>query len=208
VVTLVAATRNAGKLAELRRVLGPRVVLLSLDDAGVPRDLELPEPGSTYEDNARAKAEAVRDATGLPAIADDSGIEVAGLGGWPGHESARWLGDGASDRDRLLGLLDRVRRECSDDPRARYVAAVALAPARREQPALVFHGSCEGVLVEPRGSAGFGYDPAFLSAEIGGITFGQAADELKDSVSHRARALRALLASGALDAMSEERRTS
>lgn len=200
---LVAATRNPGKLAELRRVLGPGVSLLSLDEAGVSE--ELPEPHATYEDNARSKAEAASDLAGLPALADDSGIEVPGLGGWPGHESARWLGDGADDRDRLLGLLDRVRRDCPSDPRARYVAAVALARPGMET--LVFHGSCSGVLVAPRGSAGFGYDPSFLSDDLG-ITFGEASDAAKDTCSHRARALRSLVASGALDAMSGEPGTS
>lgn len=199
----MVATRNPGKLAEFRRLLGPRVVLLSLDDAGV--DGALPEPGTTYEENARAKAEAARSATGMWAMADDSGIEVPALGGWPGPASARWLGDAASDRDRLLGLLSRVRDACPDDPRARYVAAVALAPAPRGAPTLVFHGSCDGVLVSPpRGSAGFGYDPSFLSDDLG-VTFGEASDEAKDRVSHRARALRALIDSGVLDAMSGER---
>jgi XTP/dITP diphosphohydrolase len=194
----VVATRNAGKLAEFRRLLGGRVRLLSLDDAGVAG--ELPEPGTAYEENARAKAEAARAASGLPALADDSGIEVLALGGWPGPESARWLGGEADDRARLLGLLDVVRERSPSDPRVRYVAALALAD-RGAAPARVFLGSCTGVLVAPRGSAGFGYDPSFLSDDLG-ITFAEASQEAKDRVSHRARALRALLASGALDAMS------
>jgi XTP/dITP diphosphohydrolase len=194
----VVATRNPGKLAEFRRLLGSSVSLLSLDDAGVAG--ELPEPGTTYEENARSKAEAARSATGMPSLADDSGIEVLALGGWPGPASARWLGDAASDRDRLLGLLDRVRASSPEDARARYVAAVALA--RPGAPTRVFHGSCDGVLVSPpRGSAGFGYDPSFLSDDLG-VTFGEASDEAKDRVSHRARALHALIASGAVDAMS------
>ncbi len=191
------ATRNRGKLAELARLLGGRVRLLSLDDAGV--EGELPEPHTTYEDNAVAKAEAACSASGLPALADDSGIEALGLGGWPGPASARWLGDAASDRDRLLGLLERVAAESPGDRRVRYVAAVALAVPGA--PAAVFRGTCSGVLVPPRGSAGFGYDPSFLSDDLG-VTFGEASAEAKDGVSHRARALRALLDSGALDAMS------
>jgi XTP/dITP diphosphohydrolase len=194
----VVATRNAGKLAEFRRLLGERVRLLSLDDAGVAG--ELPEPGTTYEENARAKAEAARAASGLPALADDSGIEVLALGGWPGPESARWLGDDADDRARLLGLLDVARERTPSDLRVRYVAALALAD-RGDAAALVFHGSCSGVLVAPRGSGGFGYDPSFLSDDLG-ISFGEASQNAKDGVSHRARAVRALLASGALDAMS------
>ena len=130
--------------------------------------------------------------TGLSALADDSGIEVAGLGGFPGPHSARWLGPDATDRDRLLGLLQRVARETPDDRRARYVAAVALA--RPGEQIRVATGTCSGVLVDPpRGDRGFGYDPAFLSDELGGLTFGEADDALKDTVSHRARALRTLL---------------
>jgi XTP/dITP diphosphohydrolase len=171
---------------------------VSLDDAGYTGG-ELPEPGTTYEENACAKAEAVRDATGMAALADDSGIEVVALGGWPGPHSARWMGEEATDSDRLLGLLARVAERCPDDPRARYVAVVALT--RPGMPTVCATGVCEGVLVSPpRGEGGFGYDPSFLSAEIGGITFGEAGQALKDSVSHRARALAALLATGVLGA--------
>ena len=191
------ATRNPGKLREFQRLLGSAATLLSLDDAGVAGDL--PEPHTTYADNARAKASQACAAAGLPALADDSGIEVLALDGWPGPQSARWMGEAASDRDRLLGLLDEVRRRCPSDPRARYVAAVALALPGGGEPA-VFHGSCSGVLVEPRGAAGFGYDPSFLSDDLG-VTFGEASDAAKDGVSHRARALRALLESGALEAL-------
>lgn len=170
---------------------------------------ELAEPGTTYEQNARAKAEQVRDATGMPALADDSGIEVPALGGWPGPHSARWLGPAATDRERLLGLLQRVAEASPHDPhaRARYVAAVALAvPGGAATHTAT--GTTEGVLVAPpRGERGFGYDPSFLSADLG-VTFGEAGDELKDTVSHRARALRALLDSGALDAISGAHRAS
>lgn len=170
-------------------------------------DAELDEPGTTYDENARAKAEQVRDATGLPALADDSGIEVAALGGWPGPHSARWLGPAATDRDRLLGLLQRVAEQSPHDRRARYVAAVALARPSAA-PTLTATGTTEGVLVAPpRGERGFGYDPSFLSDDLG-VTFGEAGDELKDTVSHRARALRALLDSGALDAISGAHRAS
>jgi XTP/dITP diphosphohydrolase len=185
---VVVATHNRGKLAEFQRLLaGVPVELLTLDDVGVAA--ELPEPGTTYEENARAKAEAARDLTGLPALADDSGIEAIGLGGWPGPHSARWLGEGAGDRDRLLGLLDEVARRSPDDRRARYVAAVALA--RPGADTEVAAGECSGVLVTPRGQGGFGYDPAFLSDDLG-VTFGEAPAEAKDGVSHRARALRKL----------------
>jgi len=135
----------------------------------------------------------------LPALADDSGIEVVALDGWPGPLSARWMGEGAGDRDRLLGLLDEVARRCPADRRVRYVAAVALAGPDGGA-AAVFLGSCSGVLVDPRGTAGFGYDPSFLSDDLG-VTFGEAGQAAKDGVSHRGRALRALLQSGALDGL-------
>lgn len=158
---------------------------------------ELPEPGTTYEENARTKAEVARDRAGLPALADDSGIEALGLDGWPGPASARWLGEAAGDRDRLLGLLEAVERRSPADRRARYVAAVALAlPGGAAT--VVRLGFCTGVLVPPRGDGGFGYDPSFLSDDLG-ITFGEAGEAAKDGVSHRARALRALLESGVLD---------
>jgi XTP/dITP diphosphohydrolase len=141
----------------------------------------------------------VREATGMPSLADDSGIEVLGLGDWPGVESARWMGEAATDRDRLLGLLARVAAETPGDRRARYMAALALALPSGEHVGTT--GACYGVLVDPpRGARGFGYDPAFLSDDLG-ITFGEADDALKDTVSHRAKALRLLLDTGVLDAL-------
>ena len=190
---VVVATRNPGKLAELRRLLAPRPVrLLGLDEAGVTEDTA--EPGPGYAENAMAKAVAASRATGLPAIADDSGIEVLALGGWPGPESARWLP--GSDADRLQALLDEVARRSPGDPRARYVAAVALA--RPDAQPILAHGSCDGMLVAPRGSGGFGYDPGFLSSDLG-ITFAEASPEQKDAVSHRARAIQRLRECGAFD---------
>lgn len=192
---LVVATRNAGKLVEFRRLLRDHPWrLLSLDDAGVTGEVE--EPGPTYADNARAKAVEVCLATGLCALGDDSGIEVEALRGWPGPASARWLGGSATDVDRLHGLLDEVRRRCPDDPRVRYVAVLALA--RPGGDAVVGRGVCDGVLVEPRGSGGFGYDPSFLSTDLG-RTFGEVTAEEKDTVSHRARAVAKLAEAGVLD---------
>ena len=192
---LVMATRNPGKLAEFRRLLRAHPWrLLSLDDAGVEGDVE--EPGPGYEDNARLKAVEVCETTGLVALGDDSGIEVEALRGWPGPRSGRWLGPDASDRDRLRGLLDEVARRSPDDRRVRYVAVLALA--RPGADPVVARGICEGTLVEPRGSGGFGYDPAFLSSDLG-RTFGEVAAEEKDAVSHRGRAVARLAESGVLD---------
>src|SRR4029077_15961773 len=115
---LVLATRNPGKIAELRGLLysWPWQVQ-SLDDAGFSGQLE--EPGTGYVESALAKASAVCDATGLPALAGDRGIEVSALRGWAGPRWARWMGDGATDADRLQGLLDEVARESPDDRRVR-----------------------------------------------------------------------------------------
>lgn len=190
---LVLATRNPGKLAEFRRLLaGYPWELLDLDGAGASGELE--EPGPGYSENAAAKASAVRGATGLWALGDDSGIEVTALQGWPGPASARWRP--GSDADRLTGLLALVAEQCPADRRARYVAALALARPGSEAP-VVATGSCSGVLVEPRGHGGFGYDPAFLSDDLG-RTFGEVPAADKDAVSHRARAVARLAAMGVL----------
>ncbi|MGO8686786.1 MAG: non-canonical purine NTP pyrophosphatase [Candidatus Dormibacteria bacterium] len=187
---VAVASRNPGKLSELRRLLGGHPwELVDLDGAGFAGELE--EPGATYEENALAKAQAVCATTGMPALADDSGIEVPALGGWPGAASARWMGPAADDTDRLRGLLAEVERRSPGDRRARYVCVVALA--RPGVAAVSARGETAGVLVAPRGTGGFGYDPSFLSDDLG-ITFGEASAPAKDGVSHRARALGALLA--------------
>jgi XTP/dITP diphosphohydrolase len=190
---LVLATHNPGKLRELRVLLGGWPLRLqSLDEVGFEGALD--EPGPGYTESALAKAMAVCAATALPALADDSGIEVDALRGWPGPMSARWMGDQATDEDRLHGLLAELERRTPGDRRARYVCVAALA-APGAEPATA-HGECLGTLVEPRGHNGFGYDPAFLSEDLG-ITFGEATDEAKARVSHRARAIARLGESGA-----------
>lgn len=191
---LIVATRNPGKMREFDRLLAAFPWRLrSLDEAGVVGDLA--EPGPGYADNATAKALAVADATGFAALADDSGIEVEEMRGWPGPHSARWMGSGATDTDRLRGLLDEVARKTPDDRRCRYVCVVALVRPGAEP--VTARGVCLGTLVEPRGTQGFGYDPAFLSNDLG-VTFGEASNEAKDKVSHRARALARLAESGVL----------
>ena len=190
---LVVATRNPGKLREMRRLLARYPWrILSLDD--VQLDADLTEPGPGYADNALAKATSVTASTGLTALADDSGIEVDALRGWPGPRSARWMS--GSDQDRLAGLIAEVKRRSPDDRRVRYVCVVALA--RPEAEPVTARGECLGTLVAPRGTGGFGYDPAFLSSDLG-VTFGEADDVTKDTVSHRARALRRLGEAGILE---------
>lgn len=193
---LVLATRNPGKLIEFRRLLAAWPWRLqSLDGVGFDKSLE--EPGPGYVESAVAKASAVCDATGLTTLADDSGIEVDALRGWPGPLSARWMGDGATDADRIRGLLDEVARRSPDDRRVRYVCVAALA--RPEAEPVTARGECLGTLTdEPRGSNGFGYDPVFLSVDLG-ITFGEATEEAKGRVSHRARAIARLAEAGVLE---------
>jgi XTP/dITP diphosphohydrolase len=194
-LVLVVATNNPGKLREFRRLLaGHPWRVVSLGEAGWTG--ELIEPGQTYAENALAKASAVSVALALPALADDSGIEVDALRGWPGPLSARWLGPDASDDDRLHGLIAEVDQRTPGDRRVRYVCVVALCRPLAEP--MTAHGECLGTLVDPRGSRGFGYDPAFLSEDLG-VTFGEADDPAKDRVSHRARAVVRLSESGVLD---------
>lgn len=186
----VFASRNRHK-AEQVAVLLESVELVSLDE--VAPDLELEEPFDTFEANALAKARTVVKATGLPAIADDSGIEVDALDGAPGVFSARFAGDGATDEDnnrKLVGLLVDVpehERTC----RYRCVA-VYVSPDGTE---LVAQGSCEGhVVLEGRGTLGFGYDPHVIP-EGEGRTMGEIPLEEKLRFSHRGRAFRQLRAS-------------
>jgi XTP/dITP diphosphohydrolase len=185
-VRLVLASRNEHKLRELAQVIRP----WRLDP--LPAEVSLPpETGTTFASNALVKARAAVLATGRPAIADDSGIEVAALGGAPGVWSARYAGEHASDEDNLAKLLRELPRD--GDRRAAYVCALAyVEPGGREE---VVHGRCEGVLVtEPRGDGGFGYDPAFVPDDHPGErTMAELSPEEKDAISHRGRAARALL---------------
>jgi XTP/dITP diphosphohydrolase len=196
---LLLATRNPGKIVELRDLLAGRPWRIrSLDEVGFDQELE--EPGPGYLESAVAKAAVVSAATGLTALADDSGIEVDALDGWPGPHSARWMGEAASDADRLHGLIDEVARRSPGDRRVRYVCVAALARPGAEP--VTARGECFGTLIDtPRGTNGFGYDPAFLSDDLG-MTFAQAPEEAKARVSHRARAIARLAQSGVLGPLS------
>jgi XTP/dITP diphosphohydrolase len=185
-VRFVLATRNAHKLRELA------AVLVSHDLEPLPDDVELPpESGSTFAENALIKARAAAEATGRPALADDSGIEVEALGGAPGIYSARYAGERATDEQNLAKLLDQVRG--SDDRGAAYVCALALVDPGGGQE--VFEGRCQGTLIEtPRGTGGFGYDPAFLPDDRppgDERTMAELPPHEKDAISHRGRAARA-----------------
>jgi XTP/dITP diphosphohydrolase len=187
---LVIATGNAGKLGEYRELLAGAGLHLMVVDSGVA------EVGATYAENAQLKAEAAREALGLPAVGDDSGVEVEVLKGFPGIHSARI---GPTQKERTQVLLDRLQGQ----PRpwsARFVCAIALAAPGR--PTEFFEGECRGEIIpEWRGIAGFGYDPVFLVPEAC-RTFGEMSPEEKARYSHRARAVRAMLASGALERLS------
>jgi len=183
----VVATHNPGKLREIRRLLtGVPAEVLSAGDLGAP---PVVEDGATFEANARKKAEEISRATGLPALADDSGLEVDALGGAPGVLSARFAGEGATDAMNNARLLERLRGHPAPWP-ARYRVVVALAVPGK--PTVVVEGAAEGEIVAtPRGSGGFGYDPHFLDPALG-RTFAELAPDEKDARSHRGKALRAI----------------
>lgn len=184
--TLLLASRNPHKLREFARLLAPHEV------EALPGDVVLPpETGETYGENALAKAVAATAATGRPALADDSGIEAAALGGAPGVRSARFAGDAATDEANLRLLLARAPAGSA----LAYVCVIAWSePAGPDR---AFEGRCTGVVAgSPRGSRGFGYDPAFLPDAGGGDgrTMAELSDAEKDAISHRGLAARALLA--------------
>jgi XTP/dITP diphosphohydrolase len=185
-VRLVLATRNEHKLRELAQLMAP----IELDS--LPEEVVLPpETGTTYADNALIKARAAAAATGRPAIADDSGIEAAALGGAPGVWSSRYAAEDATDEQNLAKLLDEVPPGA--DNRVTYVCAIAyVEPGGSET---VVHGRCSGTLThKPRGHGGFGYDPAVVPDEGSGDgrTMAELSAAEKDAISHRGRAAREL----------------
>jgi XTP/dITP diphosphohydrolase len=191
--TVVLATRNAAKLSELARILsaedhGTQIRLVGLDEfPGAP---DVPETGATFEENALLKARAIADYTGLPAVADDSGLCVDALSGMPGVLSARWAGGHGDDKANLELVLAQVADVPDTRLGARFVCAAALVVPNRGE--WVVTGRVEGRLIRaPRGSGGFGYDPIFLPGGFDQTTAEMTA-EAKDAISHRGRAFRAL----------------
>lgn len=187
---LVLATRNSKKLAELRRILEPvvEIEVLGLDD--LPPYQEAPETGATFAENALAKARDAVAATGLPAIADDSGLIVDALNGMPGVLSARWSGRHGDDTANLALLLGQI----ADVPDGRRGAAFVCAAALVMPGGFEHLGQAEmlGRLVrEPRGSGGFGYDPIFVP-DGHSVTAAELSAEDKDAISHRGKAFRAV----------------
>ncbi len=197
---LLAATRSAGKQREFRRVLEPSGLEVVLPDDVMlyeePAE-ELLETGDTFEANARHKAEYFARRSGLPTVADDSGLEVFSLGGAPGVRSRRWAGATGSpaeiDAANNAELLRRLAGAAEPRRRARYRCVLVLLRASGAVPE-TFEGICSGrILGAPSGSSGFGYDPLFWSDDLG-KSFGEAGADEKDAVSHRGRALRSLAA--------------
>ncbi|MGH9129346.1 MAG: RdgB/HAM1 family non-canonical purine NTP pyrophosphatase [Acidimicrobiales bacterium] len=184
---LVLATANPHKAAEIAAILGA-VAGVSL----VPRPFDVAdveETGETLEDNARLKARALADATGEPAVADDTGLEVMALGGAPGVFSARYAGERATYADNVAKLLRALAGVTDRRARFRTVALVAWPDGRE----LVAQGSVEGTICDrPRGGGGFGYDPLFVPPGGDGRTFAEMSLEEKEALSHRGRAFRAL----------------
>lgn len=188
---LLLATRNAKKLDELRRIVLPLVdvEVVGLDD--VPRYDEVPETGATFADNAVLKAREGAHRTGLLTVAEDSGLAVDELNGMPGVLSARWAGRARDDAANLRLVLDQLIDTPDERLGASFVCAAALA--RPDGTEVVVHGRMPGRLTrEPRGHNGFGYDPIFI-ADGHDRTNAELQPEEKDAISHRGKALRALI---------------
>lgn len=190
-VRLALASANPGKLAEFREALdGLPFALAAATELGVTTFPE--ETGASYEENALIKAAHVSLATGLVALADDSGLEVEALDGQPGVHTARYGGEGLTDGERMAHLLQQVRKVEGEERRAAFVSVIVVAtPGGAVH---TFRGESRGLLLHgPRGVGGFGYDPIFYSPELG-KSFAEAGLEEKRSVSHRGRALAAFAA--------------
>ena len=181
-MTFVMATHNRDKLREMRRILEP------LGIEAVTRDLpEVEETGVTFRENAYLKAKSACEATGMPAVADDSGIMVDALHGAPGVYSARFAGEDATDEDRNNKLLELLQDVPPEKRTARYVCAVCCVFPNGKT--IEAEGTCEGAIgYAPRGTGGFGYDPIFY---VGSRTYGEYTAGEKDAVSHRGKAMRA-----------------
>jgi XTP/dITP diphosphohydrolase len=187
-IDIVLASRNKKKIAELKTLLADLPVhVLSLED--FPEIPEIKESGVTFAENAEIKAKTVAQATGLIAVADDSGLEVDALGGQPGVYSNRFVGPNATDRDKYMRILELLKDVPDEKRTARFRAAVAVATPEGE--VVVVEEACEGRIArEPRGEGGFGYDPIFFIPELG-RTMAELSPEEKNQISHRGKAMKA-----------------
>ena len=185
---IVLATHNKGKMSEINNLLSSSYEVLTLDH--FPNIKEIPETGKTLKENAFIKARTVFEMTGLPSLADDTGLEVESLGGDPGVYSARYAGEQASYQDNCKKLLKNMMRVPKEDREAKFRTVIAFKDDNRE---LSCDGSVKGEIAQsPKGSFGFGYDPVFYYPPFE-KTFAELSEEEKNSISHRGRALRKFL---------------
>lgn len=184
---LVFATNNAHKLAEVRQIVGNELEIRSLADIGCHDDI--PETGTTLEENAAIKARYVSEKYGVDCFADDTGLEVDALGGEPGVYSARYAGPGHDSAANMAKLLEKM--EGKTDRKARFRTVIALI---RSGELTCVEGKVEGTIAtEPHGTDGFGYDPVFLPAEAHGLSFAEMTPAEKNAISHRGRAMKELI---------------
>ena len=185
---IVLATHNKGKMSEINNLLSSSYEVLTLDH--FPNIKEIPETGKTLKENAFIKARTVFEMTGLPSLADDTGLEVESLGGDPGVYSARYAGEQASYQDNCEKLLKNMMRVPKEDRGAKFRTVIAYKDDNRE---LSCDGSVKGEIAQsPKGSFGFGYDSVFYYPPLE-KTFAELSEEEKNSISHRGRALRKFL---------------
>ena len=185
---IVLATHNKGKMSEINNLLSSSYEVLTLDH--FPNIKEIPETGKTLKENAFIKARTVFEMTGLPSLADDTGLEVESLGGDPGVYSARYAGEQASYQDNCEKLLKNMMRVPKEDREAKFRTVIAYKDDNRE---LSCDGSVKGEIAQsPKGSFGFGYDSVFYYPPLE-KTFAELSEEEKNSISHRGRALRKFL---------------
>ncbi|HYQ43700.1 MAG TPA: RdgB/HAM1 family non-canonical purine NTP pyrophosphatase [Polyangiaceae bacterium] len=192
-LTIVLATSNHGKLAELRALLADLPVQLRSAAEVLGEQPNIVEDGATFEDNALIKARAIASATRTLALADDSGLEVDALGGRPGVRSARFAHERATDAENNAALLRELAEVEEGARSARFRCVLALVDPWQDSDVHIAKGSCEGSIARaPRGSGGFGYDPLFLVDGQGGKAMAELSEVEKNQVSHRGRAVQAL----------------
>jgi len=186
------ATKNAGKIKEFKKLLADLPFqVVSLNE--FPSVFEPEETGSTFADNAILKAQSYARQTGIPALADDSGLEVEALSGNPGVLSARYAGEKATDAENISKLLAELNKTGDTERRTRFVCIIAVADEKSEIKFLA-EGICEGQIAEePAGANGFGYDPVFIPDGFS-ETFGELSPDIKRQISHRGRAVEKIIA--------------
>ncbi len=185
---VIFATKNKGKIKEIQAVLGNSYKVVTMEEAGI--DIDVEENGSTFEENAAIKAEAIAKICGETVLADDSGLEIDYLNGEPGIYSARYMGHDTSYDIKNKSLIERLEGVPPEKRTARFVCAVAAAVPNKET--LVVRGTMEGIIgYEIKGENGFGYDPIFFLPQYGKTSAEISPDE-KNKISHRGKALRAI----------------